>query len=245
MVDVINTRVPTIQNVQGAKIRANWKAIKNRLQSVEAKDTFTSTPTANTTTTLNVNSTGIQEFTGTTTQIVILPDTSTLGTGKSFKFINNSTGVITLKDSTGTVTLTTLSANTNATVTCLSIVTQTWEVEQVKPASSFGFNITGYGTTITTGIGIGLERKVTIRQKIIGWQLSNNNTGLTGSVVVQPQVNGINVMTSEKPTISSGTSSSLTLTTPIQLEIGDTVDTNILSCTSFTYLTLTYLTERN
>ena len=244
MVDVINTRVPTIQNVQGAKIRANWKAIKNRLQNVEAKDTFTSTATANVTTTLNINSTGIQEFTGTTTQIVILPDTSTLSAGKSFKFINNSTGVITLKDSDNT-TLTTLSANTNATVTCLSIVTQTWEVEQIKPASSFGFNITGYGTTITTGIGIGLERKVTIRQKIIGWQLSNNNTGIIGDVVIQPQVNGGNVMTSEKPTIAAGQSATLTLATPIQLEIGDTVDTNILSCTAFTYLTLTYLTERN
>lgn len=245
MVDVINTRVPTIQNVQGAKIRANWKAIKNRLQNVEAKDTFTSTATANVTTTLNINSTGIQEFTGTTTQIVILPDTSTLSAGKSFKFINNSTGMITLKDSTGTTTLTTLPANTNATVTCLSIVTQTWEVEQVKPASSFGFNITGYGTTITTGIGIGLERKVTIRQKIIGWQLSNNNTGIIGDVVIQPQVNGGNVMTSEKPTIAARQSAVHTLATTIQLEIGDTVDTNILSCTAFTYLTLTYLTERN
>ena len=244
MVDVINTRVPTIQNVQGAKIRANWKAIKNRLQNVEAKDTFTSTPTANATTTLDVNSTGIQEFTGTTTQIVILPDTSTLSAGKSFKFINNSTGVITLKDFSN-ATLITLSANTNATVTCLSIVTQTWEVEQFKPASEIGFNITGYGTTITTGFGIGLERKVTIRQKIIGWQLSNNNTGLTGSVVIQPVVNGSNVMTGEKPTISSGTSATHTLATPVQLEIGDTVDTNILSCTAFTYLTLTYLTERN
>ena len=111
--------------------------------------------------------------------------------------------------------------------------------------NEIGFNITGYGTTIATGFGIGLERKVTIRQKILGWQLSNNNTGLTGSVVIQPQVNGVNVMPSEKPTISSGASASLTLTTPVQLEIGDIVDTNILSCTAFTYLTLTYLTEIN
>ena len=101
------------------------------VENVEAKDILTSTATANTTTTLTLLSTGIQEFTGTANQIVTLPDTSTLTAGKSFKFINNSTGVVTLKDSTGITTLTTLQADINATVTCLSIVTQSWEVENV------------------------------------------------------------------------------------------------------------------
>ena len=129
MVDIINTRVPTVQHVQAVIIRDNWKAIQNRLKNVEINDTLTSTPTADTTTTLNLNSTGIQEFTGTSTQVVLLPDTSTLTAGKSFKFINNSTDEITLKDFTEIITLTTLSSNTNATVICLSTVSQAWEVE--------------------------------------------------------------------------------------------------------------------
>ena len=58
---------------------------------------FTTTATAAGTTTL-VNSHGVQEFTGTTTQTCVLPTTG-VSAGQSFTIINNSTGAVTVQSS--------------------------------------------------------------------------------------------------------------------------------------------------
>ena len=60
---------------------------------------YTTTATAVGTTTLTVSSTSIQYFTGTTTQTVVLPVTSTLATGMIFNVVNNSTGDVTVQSS--------------------------------------------------------------------------------------------------------------------------------------------------
>jgi hypothetical protein len=63
----------------------------------------TSTVTAGGTTTLTVASTGLQIFTGTTTQSVQLPAANTLASGTTFTIINNSSGVVTVNNSGGTI----------------------------------------------------------------------------------------------------------------------------------------------
>lgn len=60
---------------------------------------YTTTATAAGTTTLTVSSTQYQYFTGTTTQTVVLPVTSTLTTGHTYFIVNNSTGVVTVQSS--------------------------------------------------------------------------------------------------------------------------------------------------
>lgn len=60
---------------------------------------YTTTATAAGTTTLTVNSTQQQFFTGSTTQTVVLPVTSTLTLGQSFTVVNNSTGAVTVQSS--------------------------------------------------------------------------------------------------------------------------------------------------
>jgi hypothetical protein len=60
---------------------------------------YTTTATAAGTTTLTVTSTYHQYFTGSTTQTVVLPVTSTLVLGRSFRVINNSTGLVTVQSS--------------------------------------------------------------------------------------------------------------------------------------------------
>lgn len=60
---------------------------------------YTTTATAAGTTTLTVSSTEFQFFTGSTTQTVVLPVTSTLTTGHSYVVVNNSTGVVTVQSS--------------------------------------------------------------------------------------------------------------------------------------------------
>lgn len=66
---------------------------------------FTSTPTAAGTTTLTQASSRAQEFTGTTTQTVVLPVVSTLQLGTSFTIINQSTGIVTVQSSGGNTIL--------------------------------------------------------------------------------------------------------------------------------------------
>ncbi|MGV8953874.1 MAG: hypothetical protein ACOH2M_22440 [Cypionkella sp.] len=60
---------------------------------------YTTTATAAGTTTLTVASAKRQYFTGTTTQTVVLPVTSTLVLGQQFRIVNNSTGKVTVQSS--------------------------------------------------------------------------------------------------------------------------------------------------
>lgn len=62
-------------------------------------DGYTTTATAAGTTTLTLASTALQYFTGSTTQTVVLPVTSTLTTGHKFRVVNNSTGNVTAQSS--------------------------------------------------------------------------------------------------------------------------------------------------
>ena len=61
--------------------------------------TYTTTATAAGTTTLTVASTPLQRFTGTTTQTIVLPVTSTLQLGLGYWIINSSTGNLTVNSS--------------------------------------------------------------------------------------------------------------------------------------------------
>lgn len=79
---------------------------------------YTTTATAAGTTTLTVASTKFQFFTGSTTQTVVLPVTSTLFTGLSYTVVNNSTGVVTVQSS-GANNVLVMGPQSTATFTCI------------------------------------------------------------------------------------------------------------------------------
>lgn len=79
---------------------------------------YTTTATAAGTTTLTVASTQFQFFTGSTTQTVVLPVTSTLFTGLSYTVVNNSTGVVTVQSS-GANNVLVMGPQSTATFTCI------------------------------------------------------------------------------------------------------------------------------
>lgn len=79
---------------------------------------YTSTATAAGTTTLDNTSSYYQQFTGVTTQTVVLPVASTLTTGWTFHIVNNSTGLVTV-NSSGANQVIIVPANTTAMVTCI------------------------------------------------------------------------------------------------------------------------------
>lgn len=81
-------------------------------------DGYTTTATAAATTTLTVASTKLQFFTGSTTQTVALPVTSTLVLGQQFQIINNSSGVVTVNSSGGNA-VQVMAASSIATITCI------------------------------------------------------------------------------------------------------------------------------
>jgi hypothetical protein len=71
------------------------------LSGVTIDQGYATTATAAGTTTLTAASGYNQYFTGSTTQTVVMPVTSTLVLGKSFRIVNNSTGLVTVNSSGG------------------------------------------------------------------------------------------------------------------------------------------------
>jgi hypothetical protein len=103
---------------------------------------WTTTATAAGTTTLTSSSTYQQEFTGTTTQTVALPVTSTLALGWSFEIINNSTGSLTVNSSGGNL-VGTITAGSTASLVC--------RLTSGTTAASWDFDIDGFATETGTG----------------------------------------------------------------------------------------------
>ena len=97
---------------------------------------FATTATAAATTTLLVGSAYIQEFTGSTTQILALPVTSTLIAGQGYYVINNSSGVVTVNSSGGNL-VQAMAAGTSLWLTCISTALTTaaaWQSSYINDA---------------------------------------------------------------------------------------------------------------
>jgi hypothetical protein len=114
---------------------------------------FTSTATAASTTTLDNTSSYYQIFTGTTTQTIVLPVTSTLVTGWTFHLCNNSTGVLTVNSSGGNLVIS-IPAGVTAMCTCIGIALTTaadWEsgFTDFTTATGTGSVVLGTSPTIS------------------------------------------------------------------------------------------------
>lgn len=110
------------------------------------KDAYTTTATAAGTTTLTSSSNYQQYFTGSTTQTVVMPVTSTLTLGYSWRIVNNSTGVVTVQSS-GANTIIAMPASTECIVTCIltsGTTASSWDY-QLQPVNS---STTGTGSTV-------------------------------------------------------------------------------------------------
>ena len=103
---------------------------------------YTATATASGTTTLTVSSNRQQLFTGSSTQTVVLPVTSTLVAGMSYDIENNSTGNLTVNSSGGNLVATVV-PGTNLHVVCIGTTLTT--------AADWDAEFTGFGTLTGTG----------------------------------------------------------------------------------------------
>jgi hypothetical protein len=136
------TGVIAVTTAPTASAFAGWDANKN-LSMNNAIEGYATTATAASTTTLTVSSAYQQFFTGTTTQTVTMPVTSTLVLGQSWLIVNNSTGVVTVQSSGGN-TITAMAPATQTIVTCIltsGTTAASWN-------SDYGYNTAGV-TSIT------------------------------------------------------------------------------------------------
>jgi len=106
---------------------------------------FTSTATAAGTTTLTVSSTHYQRFTGTTTQTIVLPVTSTLATGVTYAIENASTGNLTVNSSGGNLVITVIPG---VTVQCMCIGTTLTTAADWDPEYNEFATVTGTGSVV-------------------------------------------------------------------------------------------------
>jgi hypothetical protein len=114
---------------------------------------LTTTATAAATTTLTVASSYMQQFTGTTTQTVVLPDATTLTVGHSFLITNRSTGIVTVNANGGGL-VQTMAASSQVIVTVVTTGTAagTWDAAySITNAGSGGGSVTSVSVVSVNG----------------------------------------------------------------------------------------------
>ena len=106
----------------------------------EIIENFTTTATAAGTTTLTVTSSPLQQFTGTTTQTVVLPDATTLAVGFHFTVLNRSTGSVTVNKNGGSLQAT-VPGSSQSTFICTSVGTSagTWDTSTSSAAGATAY----------------------------------------------------------------------------------------------------------
>jgi hypothetical protein len=104
-----------------------------------------SAPAVAGTTTLTVASNHYQRFTGSTTQTIVLPVTSTLSTGVTYSIENASTGNLTINSSGGNLVATVIPGTT---ITCMCIGTTLTTAADWDPEYNEFATITGTGSNV-------------------------------------------------------------------------------------------------
>ena len=167
---------------------------------------FTTTATAGTTTTLTSSSSYYQIFTGSTTQTILLPVTSTLATGWTFHICNNSTGNLSVQSS-GANALITILPGTAAMCTCI--------LTSGTTAASWEAGLTDFSTATGTG-DVMLATSPTVNNPTItnyvesvvaiGTVTSTNTIALTSGTVQTATLTASTACTFTMPTATAGKS---------------------------------------
>lgn len=167
------TAVTSVTTSPTASSWAGWDANKN-MSADNFLSGYTTTATAAGTTTLTVNDTFQQFFTGSTTQTVVLPVTSTLTLGHQFYIVNNSTGIVTVQSS-GANTVQAMAASTTLLVTCIltsGTTAASWSVEYVGAVS---------GGTVNAGTANQLAYYAGAGNTVSGLATANNGVLVTSA----------------------------------------------------------------
>ena len=198
LVSVTNTG--TGNNVLGTGPTISLPTIDN------IKMGYTTTATAAGTTTLTVSSNYRQFFTGSTTQTIVLPVTSTLVTGIAFEIENNSTGLLTVNSSGGNL-VGTIPSGVCAHAVCIGTTLTTaadWDWDYISNTS-----ITGTGSAVlATSPTVNNPTVTNYVESVvaIGTVTSSNTIALTNGTVQTATLTASTACTFTMPTATAGKS---------------------------------------
>ena len=161
---------------------------------------YTSTATAAGSTTLTASSSVYQLFTGTTTQTVVLPVTSTLTQGWTFHIVNNSTGALTVNSSGGNL-VATIPANMTVMATCVGT--------SLTTAADWEYGYTDFGAITGTGSAV-LATSPTIDTPTFTGTATLSSSGLTFSNGTVQTVAGVPSLTTISQKVASYTLAAVT-----------------------------------
>ena len=167
--------------------------------TVNSLEGYTTTATAAGTTTLTVSSNNMQYFTGSTTQTVAMPVTSTLVLGQSYWITNLSTGLVTINSSGGNAILI-LAANTTAELTCIltsGTTAASWNYSYIANIVASGKKATVNKSITFTGTHATTMTLPTTSATIARTDAANTFTGvqtMTSPAITTATLSGANVL---------------------------------------------------
>lgn len=175
------TPLPTGSTVMTRDINANV-LVNNIVEN------FTTTVTAAGTTTITGASNPLQQFTGSTTQSVKLPDATMLVTGATFVIFNRSSGIVTVKDN-GSNTVQAMASDSQASFCLASTATTngSWDVSYTTTSAA---NAITALTGDVTATGPGSVAATIANLAVTNAKIANTTIDLTAKVTgVLPNAN--------------------------------------------------------
>lgn len=178
------TNSATVVSTPAATAWAGWDANSN-LSANNHIEGYRTTATAAGTTTLVVGDAFSQFFTGTTTQTVKMPVTSTLVLGQQYLIVNNSTGNVTVQSS-GANSVQVMTQNTQLLMTCIltsGTGVASWSGQYTANLSAvinptYQTFTSGSAATYTTPAGVQF-----IKVRLVGGGGGGSGSGSAGSVI--------------------------------------------------------------
>lgn len=167
---------------------------------------YSTTATAAGTTTLTVASNYRQFFTGSTTQTVVLPVTSTLVTGIAYEIENNSTGTLTVNSSGGNL-VGTIPAGVCAHAVCIGTTLTTaadWDWDYISNTSITGTGSAVLATSPTINNPTVTNYVETLQA--VGTVGSTSTLALTNGTVLTATLTASTACTFTMPTATAGKS---------------------------------------